>query len=178
MNQINNSRVIIRPSEAGDCEAFLTAVRRSRAVHGSWINRKAKTPAEYQKYLEKCEKGANHFYCVFHRETGGLVGVINLNNPVLGVLCSASVGYYAFAPYAGQGLMGEGLQLVLRQAFTKHKLHRVEADIQPKNRASLALAKKCGFVKEGFSRRFAKIRGRWRDHERWAILAEDFRKRK
>jgi ribosomal-protein-alanine N-acetyltransferase len=71
--------------------------------------------------------------------------------------------------------MEEGLWLVLRQAFTKHKLHRVEADIQPKNRASLALAKKCGFVKEGFSRRFAKIRGRWRDHERWAILAENFK---
>jgi len=52
---------------------------------------------------------------------------------------------------------------------------RVEADIQPNNRASLALAKKCGFVKEGFSRRFAKIRGRWQDHERWAITAEDWK---
>jgi hypothetical protein len=34
----------------------------------------------------------------------------------------------------------------------------------------------CGFVREGFSRRYLKVCGRWADHERWAILAEDFRK--
>jgi len=176
MKRTTKARVFIRPPVIGDCEAFLAAVRRSRAVHGSWINRKARNRAEFEQYLEKARTGQHHFYCVFMRDTGDLVGVINLNNPVLGVLCSASVGYYAFAPYAGQGLMCEGLLLVLQQAFTKHKLHRVEADIQPQNHASKALAKQCGFVKEGFSRRFAKIRGRWRDHERWAILAGDFRK--
>ena len=65
--------------------------------------------------------------------------------------------------------------LVLKHAFGKLKLHRVEANIQPGNRASIALAKKCGFVREGLSRRMLKVRGRWKDHERWALLAEDFR---
>jgi [ribosomal protein S5]-alanine N-acetyltransferase len=32
--------------------------------------------------------------------------------------------------------------------------------------------------KEGFSPRMLKVSGRWRDHERWVILAEDFRRRK
>jgi predicted ATPase len=39
------------------------------------------------------------------------------------------------------------------------------------NAASIALVKSCAFSKEGFSPRYLKIGGRWRDHERWAILA-------
>jgi ribosomal-protein-alanine N-acetyltransferase len=70
--------------------------------------------------------------------------------------------------------MYEGTQLVLHHAFRKLKLHRLEANIQPGNHASIALARKCGFVREGYSRRYLKIYGRWKDHERFALLAEDF----
>jgi [ribosomal protein S5]-alanine N-acetyltransferase len=70
--------------------------------------------------------------------------------------------------------MREGMLLVLKHAFQKLRLHRVEANIQQDNNASIALAKSCGFVREGFSRRLVKVCGRWKDHERWAILAEDF----
>ena len=73
--------------------------------------------------------------------------------------------------------MTEALQLTLRHAFVKLKLHRLEANIQPENTPSIALVKRAGFVKEGYSRRYLKISGRWRDHERWAILVEDWRKR-
>jgi ribosomal-protein-alanine N-acetyltransferase len=52
-------------------------------------------------------------------------------------------------------------------------LHRVEANIQPNNAASIALVKRCGFRLEGFSPRYLKIAGEWRDHERWALLADE-----
>ena len=68
-------------------------------------------------------------------------------------------------------LMREGLALVVRHAFKTLKLHRLEANIQPQNAPSLALAKACGFRREGFSPLYLKIGGRWRDHERWAIVA-------
>ncbi len=68
--------------------------------------------------------------------------------------------------------MSQGIGLVLQYAFGRLRLHRVEANIQPDNRASRALARRCGFVREGYSRRYLKIHGQWRDHERWAILAD------
>lgn len=85
------------------------------------------------------------------------------------------MGYYVFEPFAGQGYMLEGMRLVLRHIFRVMKLHRVEANVQPGNDRSVALAKKSGFRKEGLSPRYLKIGGRWRDHERWALTAEDWR---
>ena len=105
------------------------------------------------------------------RATGAFVGVINISNIVRGLFRSAYLGYYAFAGFERQGLMSDGLRAVVRHAFGAMKLHRLEANIQPGNAASIALARACGFAWEGFSPRYLKIGGRWRDHERWAILA-------
>ena len=168
------TRVIIRPPKISDCAAFLAGVKQSRALHRNWINPKAATRKTFAEYLKRFAEGANYSFLVVHRETKDIVGVINLNNVVRGNLQSAALGYYAFAPHAGKGLMGEGMMLVLKEAFGKLKLHRLEAGIQRENKASIALVKRCGFVKEGFSRRFVKVCGKWKDHERWAILAEDF----
>jgi GNAT acetyltransferase-like protein len=71
--------------------------------------------------------------------------------------------------------MTEALQLMLRYAFKKIKLHRLEANIQPGNVASISLVRRAGFRREGYSPRYLKICGRWRDHERWAIAVEDWR---
>lgn len=109
------------------------------------------------------------------RATGELVGVINLNEIVRGSFRGAYLGYYGFVPHIGRGLMREGLRLVLRRAFGELGLHRVEANIQPGNTASRRLVRRLGFRREGFSPRYLKIAGRWRDHERWALLAEEWR---
>lgn len=140
------------------------------------MNPKAATRAAFDKYFKIANPGQRYCFLVILRATGELVGVINLSNVVRGYFQNAAAGYYAFSPHAGKGLMREGMLLVLKHAFRKLKLHRVEANIQPDNRASIALVKSCGFVREGFSRRFVKVCGHWRDHERWAIRAEDFRR--
>jgi ribosomal-protein-alanine N-acetyltransferase len=130
------------------------------------------TEAQKQKYLARLASECHYGLLVVRREDKLLAGVINLNNVVRGSFQSAALGYYAFSPFERQGHMEEGMLLVIRLAFTQLKLHRLEANVQPDNRASIALLRKCGFVREGFSRRFLKVGGHWRDHERWAILKD------
>ncbi len=166
------SRVIIRPPQPGDCDEFITAVRRSRKLHGVWIQPKATNKTDFIKYLARFSSGHHCGFLVVERATDEIVGVININEIIRGVFQYGSLGYYAFEPHAGKGLMREGMLLVVKHAFGKLKLHRLEANIQPGNDASIALVKKCGFVCEGLARRLLKVRSSWRDHERWALLAE------
>ena len=141
-------------------------------MHRPWVS-PPETRKKFEAYLQRMASDSHRGFLVILRESGDLVGAIHLNHIIPGALQGAFLGYYAFTPHAGQGLMREGMRLVLKQAFQELKLHRLEANIQPKNHASLRLARKCGFVREGFSRRYLKVGGRWKDHERWAILAED-----
>ena len=153
---------------------FLAASRRSRLLHGSFA-RPPSNPREFRAFLRRLRSAAHTGHFVIERKTGTLVGVVNLNDIVRGSFQSAHLGYYAFSPFAGHGYMTAGLSAVLRRAFGELSLHRVEANIQPDNWDSIGLARRLGFQKEGLSPRYLKVGGRWRDHERWALLAEQWR---
>jgi ribosomal-protein-alanine N-acetyltransferase len=112
-------------------------------------------------------------FFICERATDKIAGLININCIVRGHFQSAYLGYGIGQPFAGRGYMTEGLRLVTRYAFTKLGLHRVEANVQPTNAASIAVVKRCGFRKEGFSPRYLEVNGEWRDHERWALLTDD-----
>jgi ribosomal-protein-alanine N-acetyltransferase len=85
---------------------------------------------------------------------------------------SAYLGYYGMSNFARTGLMTEALRAAVAYAFSELGLHRVEANIQPGNTASTALVRRLGFKQEGLSPRYLRINGEWRDHERWALLAD------
>ncbi len=163
-------RVHLRRLETADRPAFLRAVRASRRLHRPW-SYPADTPERFAGMLER--PGAET-YLVVRNEDEALAGTATLGNIVLGNLRSAYLGYEAFVPLAGQGYMTEGLALVLRHAFGTLGLHRVEANVQPQNERSIALVERLGFRREGYSPRYLKIGGRWRDHVRFAILADEY----
>jgi ribosomal-protein-alanine N-acetyltransferase len=164
------SPIYLRQPGSEDRGAFLEAVRHSKPLHRPWISAPA-TSLEFHAYLKKMAEPANHAYLVCRRDTDQIAGVINLTNVIMGAFHSGYLGYYAFAGQERCGYMREGLKAVVAHAFRTLRLHRLEANIQPDNRASLALARTCGFRREGYSPRYLKIGGRWRDHELWAILA-------
>jgi [ribosomal protein S5]-alanine N-acetyltransferase len=167
-------RVELREPREHDADEFLAAVRASRDFHAPWAFPPA-TPDAYRMWLDRqCADGfAGFFIC--RRSDGAIVGRANLGHIVYESLCSAYLGYEGVASMAGRGYMTEGLGLVLAHAFGPLELHRVEANIQPGNDRSLALVERLGFTREGFSRSYLRVGGHWRDHQRWALLAEDFR---
>lgn len=167
------SGVTVEHPGLGDEAAFLAAVHASRELHGDWVSPPSNHD-EYVAYLERVRRPDHRGFLLRAGDT--LVGVVNLNNIVLGSLRSAYAGYYAFAAGAGRGHMTEGLGLVVAHAFDELGLHRVEANIQPHNERSLAVVRRLGFAKEGFSPRYLFIAGQWRDHERWAVTSEVFRR--
>jgi ribosomal-protein-alanine N-acetyltransferase len=112
---------------------------------------------------------------IFDEQVEVLAGVVNASEIVRGHFQSAYLGFYRFEPEI-RGGMKEGLLLVLRDLFLEEKLHRVEANIQPANERSKRLVQSLGFQREGYSRRYLKVGGRWRDHERWALLSECWRR--
>lgn len=169
------ARVLIRAPLARDVDEFLELTRSSVSLHRGW----AAPPAnklQFEQYLERCRRPNFESLLVCRTNDSRIVGVFNLSEIVRGSFQSAYMGYYAGEKFARQGYMTEALGLVLTYAFTDLKLHRVEANIQPKNFPSIALVKRAGFTQEGYSRRYLKISGRWRDHERWALLAEDWQR--
>jgi len=155
---------------------YLAAVRRSRKLHRGLVTC-ASTRDEYRNYLRRARrKNQESFFVVTNEDE--LAGVINLNEIVRYGFQSAYLGYYAFTPHAGKGLMRTALALVLARAFGDLGLHRVEANIQPGNRRSIALVRGLGFRHEGLARSYLKISGRWRDHEHWALIKEEWRARR
>ncbi|MGK5543973.1 GNAT family N-acetyltransferase [Streptomyces sp. URMC 127] len=164
-------RVAIRPVTPGDGPEFTRLVRASADLHHPWMAMPT-TAEDFAAYAATLDGEQRVGLLVCLRETGRAAGFININNIARGRFQCGALGYGAFVPAAGRGLMSEGLGLVLRHAFGPLGLHRLEANIQPGNAASIALVKRHGFRLEGFSPAFLFIDGAWRDHERWAITAD------
>jgi len=171
---IAGPRVLLRKPTTRDCDEILQRMRHSRALHRGVVNPMA-TREEFATFLKRGRQSNRVQTVVCRRTDDVIVGVMNLNDIIRGLTQSAHVGYHAFRPYEGQGYMTEALDLILRYAFRTLKLHRIEAGIQPHNTRSITLVKRLGFRYEGTAKRLIKIAGRWRDHQRWAILAEEYR---
>lgn len=166
--------VVLRLPSLRDEAAFLRFVRENRAMHRPWVYAPSGGDP-FRRYVERSASDRSIGFLACARSGGELIGVVNLSEIVLGNFRNAYLGYYGSARHAGSGLMTEAIGLCLTHAFRVLKLHRVEANIQPGNDRSVALVRRLGFEREGYSPRYLKIGGRWRDHERWAIRAEQWR---
>ena len=168
---IQGFRTRIQPPGAADKEAFLAAMRDSIGLHHPWVSA-PKDHAGWQRYMNRLERDNEAGFLIKRIQDNAICGVINLNIITYEALCSAYVSYFGVAGQVEHGYMKEGMLQVIRHAFDKLGLHRLEANIQPGNLASIGLAQATGFQYEGFSPQFLKIRGKWCDHERWAVLAD------
>lgn len=159
--------VYLRKPKISDLKEIELAYKNSQALHQPWTF----PPTDFQSYLQQ---EGRYFLCL--SKTHQIIGTFNISNIVRGYFHSAYLGYEIFHPYQGNGYMKLGLKLLLNEAFQVMNLHRLEANIQPENIASIRLVAGAGFIKEGFSRQYLRIGGKdWKDHERWVIINEDWK---
>jgi ribosomal-protein-alanine N-acetyltransferase len=177
MNRLlKGKKVWLRPPKSEDFEEFTTLNAASRKFHRGLAN----PPLDRKGFdglLLRNEQESNECFVICRADDGAIAGMINLSQIFRGNFQNAYLGYYLGEKFTRQGFMSEAIELILRFAFKDLKLHRIEANVQPHNLSSLAVLQKNGFTKEGFSRKYLKIDKRWRDHERWAIVAEDWAKK-
>ncbi|WP_331770134.1 GNAT family N-acetyltransferase (plasmid) [Embleya sp. NBC_00888] len=168
-------RVAIRHVCRQDYDELTALARDSAEMLRRWLGARDNTVEAFESYLERFEQPTHVGFVICLRDTGAIVGGVNINNVLRGALQSGTLGYTSYASTTGRGYMTEGLGLVIRFAFGVLELHRLEANIQPDNTSSLNLVERLGFRREGYSVAFQYINGEWRDHERWAITAETAR---
>ena len=177
LRRVKGVKVYLRYLQRRDSAEFIALNYASRKFHHGLVNPPL-DEAGFEKFLARNKSETNESFVVCRNSDDKIVGSITLSQIFRGNFCNAYLGYFIGAEFGGKGFMTEAIELVLRYAFKNLKLHRLEANVQPVNLASIAVLKKNGFTKEGFSRRYLKIGKKWRDHERWAIIADDWLQRK
>lgn len=95
---------------------------------------------------------------------GYIIGTIGLSNIVRGAFRSCFLGYSLDKDYLNSGYMSEAVLLITDYAFKSLNLHRIEANVMPRNKASLRVLEKNGFLSEGLAKEYLQINGVWEDH--------------
>lgn len=110
------------------------------------------------------QKRGFRFYIRLKAEPDMLIGVIGLNQVVWGAFCSCFLGMKLDAAYGNRGYATMAVGMVSDFAFHQLGLHRIEANVMPRNQRSLRVLEKNGFEMEGISRYYLNINGVWEDH--------------
>jgi [ribosomal protein S5]-alanine N-acetyltransferase len=167
---------LLKPT-ASDAEEFLAMRRASRKFLEQWepVPMTGIDPfgrAAFDLLLRLNRRGQSLKMMVCRLEDGRIVGQVSLNMIIRGAFQSCFLGYWIGQEFARKGYTTEAVRLATGYAFDTLGLHRVEANIIPRNKASIGLIRKCGFRFEGLAKNYLQIAGRWQDHEHWTMTRE------
>ena len=150
LDYYRRNREFLRPFEPSRSEDFFTLASQREALK--------------REMAQRAERSGFRFYIAPAGAPEKIIGAIGLNNVVWGAFRSAFLGYKLDAAYVGRGYMTMAVGMVVGYAFAKLELHRVEANVMPRNLASLRVLEKNQFVNEGLSKYYLRINGVWEDH--------------
>lgn len=176
--------VVLRPLALDDEAAFVALVSSSVDYWAPWTpSRSPRIPLRerFRRERTRAELGAvagTHLRLGGFLADGTLIGLFALNEIVRGALQSGHASWQIGVDWAGRGLGTDGGRALLDIAFGSEPagaaLHRVQANIMPENAASLRVAEKLGFRREGLAKGYLRIAGAWADHTMWALTADEW----
>ncbi|WP_017415469.1 GNAT family N-acetyltransferase [Clostridium tunisiense] len=101
-----------------------------------------------------------------------IIGTVGFSNIVRGAFLSCTLGYKLDKDEINKGYISEAIQKGIEVMFNEFGLHRIEANIMPKNNRSMRVVEKLGFYNEGLAYKYLKINGKWEDHIHMVLLNE------
>lgn len=180
--RIETQRLILRTLNETDIPGLLEYYERNFKFLEPWIPKYEEgfytydyqfRKLEYEKKLR--EDGSEYRYNIFKKDDPERVlGNAAVSNIIRGVLQSAFLGYSVDENENGKGVATEAIKGIIDFSFCEIKLHRLEANVIPVNNASIRVLEKLNFVKEGYSKDYLKINGKWQDHIRFALINEKY----
>ena len=177
---IETKRLILRTIEQSDSEMYLQYLIRNRKFLEEWEPKREES--DYS--IEKIESQINdetikmldkksYLFLILNKMCGEIIGTIKISNIILGPFMSCYLGYKLSDAYINNGFMTEAVLAIKDYCFKDLGLHRIEANVMPRNVRSQKVLMKAGFAYEGISKKYLKINGVWEDHEHYVILNED-----
>lgn len=178
---LENEQIRLLPADPSMARALTDYVRRNRDFHRATdpVHPEEYYTEEVQRQLIEAEverreqKRGYRFYIEPVAEPGKIIGSIGLNEVVWGAFRSCFLGYKLDQDYLNRGYMTQAVALLTDYAFTELKLHRIEANVMPRNKQSLRVLEKNGFIHEGISHKYLNINGVWEDHVHMVKLGPD-----
>jgi ribosomal-protein-alanine N-acetyltransferase len=179
--ETNTPEHLVRLIDPADAEALTDYLVRNREPHREWspIPPPGFFTVEFQRArlqrVAELQREEREFrFGIFTGEDRShLAGTISLTAVERGVFQNGRLGYSTDAAHQRRGLMTAGVRHVVGYAFGSLGLHRLEANVIPRNTPSHRVMQKCGFTRIGFSPRMVMINGVWEDHDMYMILAGD-----
>lgn len=178
--------MLLRLPRESDRAEFMALLTRSAAFLRPWWSTPPGTRAPdfsefvFDRLRATCNTNeSRRFIIIGDRRDGvpeeSIVGGVSISQISRAAHQNAILGYWMGVDFAGRGLMTRAVAGVLRHGFEEMKLHRMEANIMPRNKASSGVVTKLGFRPEGIAQRYLRINGVWEDHRRWAMTREEWR---
>ena len=175
LSELRTERLVLRATAVSMAGAVAAYLARNRAPHARWnppMSEALFTAEGQQQRLQAAVRaeaeGSQVGWWLSRADDLGeqaVIGHARLSQIARGPFWSATLGYAIDHEHEGRGLMREALDAVLADAFgPRVGLHRVQANVRPENRRSLALLERLGFEREGLAREYLFIDGAWRDH--------------
>ena len=171
-------RLILKILDKSYAGAVLDYYERNRAFLEEWEPTKCEefyTTSYHEEQLDKDltsieSKNALKFWIFKKEESNRIIGSVCFNNIVRGAFLSCHLGYKLDANEINKGYMTEAIKKGIEVTFNELGLHRIEANIMPKNKRSLRVSEKLGFYNEGLAYKYLKINGVWEDHIHMVLL--------
>jgi [ribosomal protein S5]-alanine N-acetyltransferase len=178
---LETERLHLKSLEKSDSEMFYDFLMRNYDFFKPWSPKYGEDYREKETHNAKMNNMVKEyiegrtikFFLFKKRKPVRIIGTTVLANIVRGPFLSGYLGYRVDEQENGMGYAPEAIKKVIEYAFNELGLHRIEANIIPRNTASLRVMEKLGFTYEGISKKYLQINGVWEDHKHFVMLNED-----